>query len=270
MYRSRRDAGKETVCGRTLDHRMDRSHVQPMVGLYEGVAGLRPLLRRGVGKTHRSRRVGREISQALSERGDLESAGALESRRGACREENAGLLRVDGRRVRVGTRVERHAGQVVGANRTDASPGLVVADKAPSSRSTARTVEHAMASPCLGGYDRREPTLRRQAHSVSPRYPMPGSISKLRTVTRPCRLGTVDRRAALGNRRRRERRQGSTDRPGLGARVARAMRRRKGGVSLQAVGLLVAQGRNWRGDDCLIRTDDQEACRAHPGRPMLE
>ena len=249
---------------------MDRSHVQPVVGLYEGVARLRPLLRRDVGKTHRARRVGRKIAQALSERGDLEPAGTLESRRGACREAYAGLLRVDGRRVRVGTWPERRAGQVVGVNRTDASPGLAVADKAPSSRSTARTVGHAMASPCLGGYDRREPTLRRQAHSVSPRYPMPGSISKLRTVTRPCRLGTVDRRTALGDRRRRERREGSTDRPGMGAGFARAMCRRKGSVSLQTVGLLVAQGRNWRGDDCLIRTDDQETCRSHPGRPMLE
>ena len=155
-----------------------------MVGLYEGVAGLRPLLRRGVGKTYRSRRVGGKVTQALSERSDLESAGTLESRRGACREANASLLRVDGRRVRVGTRPERRAGPVMGADRANASPGLAVADKAPSSRFTARTVEHAMASPCLGGYDRREPTLRRQAHSVSPRYPMPGSISKLRTVTR--------------------------------------------------------------------------------------
>ena len=166
--RWRTDADRETVRGRTLEHRMDRSHVQPLVGLHEGVARVRPLLRRGVGETHRARRVGRKIAQALSERGDLESAGALESRRGACREANASLLRVDGRCVRVGTRVERRAGQVVGANRTHASPGLVVADKAPSSRSTARTVEHAMASPCLGGYPRRLPATVPTRRSPTP------------------------------------------------------------------------------------------------------
>ena len=110
---------------------MDRSHVQPVVGLYEGVAGLRPLLRRDVGKTHRARRVGRKIAQALSDRGDLEPAGTLESRRGACREAYAGLLRVDGRRVRVGTRVERRAGQVVGANRTHAHLDWLLLTKRP-------------------------------------------------------------------------------------------------------------------------------------------
>ena len=119
-----------------------------MVGLYEGVAGLRPLLRRDVGKTHRARRVGREISQTLSERGDLESAGALESRRGACREANAGLLRVDGRRVRMGTRVERRAGQVVGANRTDAPPEPSARDRGSSLGSRFWPASAADSPPC--------------------------------------------------------------------------------------------------------------------------
>ena len=52
---------------------MDRSHVQPLVGLYEGIAGVRPLLRRGVGETHRSpyhhsARIGEEVTLKRYER----------------------------------------------------------------------------------------------------------------------------------------------------------------------------------------------------------
>ena len=185
VYRSRADAGRESVCGATLDHRMDRSHVQPLVGLHEGVACLRPLLRRGMGKADRSRRVGREVVQALSQRVDLEATGALEPRCRTCRNADAGLLRVYGRRVRVGAPSERHAREVVGADRTDASPRLAVADKASSPRPTARAVEYAMAGTCLAGYHRREPALCSKANSASPRYSVPHPVLELRTAARP-------------------------------------------------------------------------------------
>ena len=185
VYRSQPDVRRESVCGGTLDHRMDRSHVQSLVGLYEGVTSLRPLLRRGMGQANRSRRLGREVVQALSQRVDLEATGALEPRCRACRNADAGLLRVDGRRVRVGAPSERHAREVVGADRTDASPRLAVADKASSPRPTACAVEHAMAGTCLARYHRREPALRSKAHSASARYSLSHPVPELRTAARP-------------------------------------------------------------------------------------
>ena len=185
-------AGRDTFHGRALDHRMDGSHVQPVVGLHEGVPCLRPLLRRGLGEADRSRCVGSEGAAALSERRHLGATVALGPRRGPFRETNARLLRIDGGCVRVGTRLERYARQALGADRTHSSSGLAVAHEAPASGATPCPVERPMACACLAWNDGRESALRQQTHSISPRHPLPRSVSELRAVVGSCRFVRVD------------------------------------------------------------------------------
>ena len=191
-YGSRIRAGRGRLHGRALDHRMDGSHVQPVVGLYEGFPCLRPLLRRGLGEADRSRRVGSKGAAALSERRDLGAAVALGSRCGAVRETDARLLRIDGGCVRVGTRLERYARQALGADRTHSSSGLAVAHEAPASGATPCPVERPMACACLAWNDGRESALRQQTHSISPRHPLPGPVSELRAVVGSCRFVRLD------------------------------------------------------------------------------
>ena len=185
-------AGRDTFHGRALDHRMDGSHVQPVVGLYEGLPCLRPLLRRGLGEAYRSRRVGCQGAKAFSERRDLGAAVALGSCCGPFRETDARLLRIDGGCVRVGTRLASCARPALSADRTHAPSGLAVADEAPASGATPCPVERPMACSCLAGNDGRESALRGKANSVSPRHPVPGPVSELRAVVGSRRFVRVD------------------------------------------------------------------------------
>ena len=222
-----------------------------------------------------ARRTGHQVWCARSPRRFLserpEQAGSLEPCCGTDRHQNAGLLRVDGRRVRVGTRLERGAGEIVGADRPYSTSGLAAPHKAPAPGTQTRAVGLGMRWPAnvwLGT------TVENQRLAVK-RIPHLLEIPcRIRFLSCEPLLGPVTWRRGsticTGDRRRRERWRRSSDTSGLGASAPRPMRRRKGGVSLQAVGLLVAERRSGRRFDGFVRADGQAARRSHPGRTMLE
>jgi hypothetical protein len=121
---------------RRKPHRVDRPHVQPVDRLHEGVAWLRPLLRRAPrGSAAASRAVGARPAAAPHE--DMGRPGALEqAARGVLRRARppaARLLRLAGRRVRQRGRSGMARGPVR-ADRRDAEPRLAAADEADRQR----------------------------------------------------------------------------------------------------------------------------------------
>ena len=64
--------------GTEFFHRMDRSHIQSVVGLYQGVSSLRQLLCRAVGEANGAQGVGKQCGTTVLFGSTLEGAAKVE------------------------------------------------------------------------------------------------------------------------------------------------------------------------------------------------
>src|ERR1700678_3893352 len=137
---------------------MDAPHVQPLVGLRETFACLRPLLCRNLGSPVR------RCATTVLQRAPLARTAALEFGSRQAGNSRSRLLRIDGGRIRASHGFGSLARQALGSHRKDTAPGLVIADEKTWPYQECLSVGTQSARKRLAGYYRGEPALGHAAH----------------------------------------------------------------------------------------------------------